>query len=77
MPMSAEVLGPLIQSKMDALTDEQKADRAQTFKAMAEAFIQHVSTAAQITGVLGPGLATPPGGGVVAGTVVLPPGSIT
>lgn len=74
--MDKAVLGPLMMSKIDALTDEQKKDRSAVFEALADAVITHVSTTAQISGVC-VGLAAPPGGGPVTGTAVLPPGSIT
>lgn len=76
MAMSKTVLGALIKSKMDALSDEDKADRSKTAEAIADAVITHIAAAAVING-LAVGLAAPPGGGPVTGTLVMPPGSIT
>jgi len=76
MPMDKTVLGPLLKTKIHALSDEDAANPDKVFEAMADAFIEHVSTAAQISGVC-TGLAAPSGGGPVTGTAVLPPGSIT
>ena len=73
--MSADILGPLIQSNIDALTDDQKKDRPTVFKAMAGAIIAHIQTNAQIAG-LAVGLVAPPSGGPVTGTLTVAPGSI-
>lgn len=75
MAMSADVLGPLIQSNIDALTDDQKKNRPEVFKAMAAAIIAHIQETAQIEG-LAIGLVAPPSGGPVTGTLTVAPGSI-
>lgn len=75
MPMDADALGALMKANVDALSDEAKADRSQTYKALAAAVIQHIQTAAQISGAC-TGLTSAPGGGPVVGVAVLPPGSI-
>ena len=75
MPMNADALAELIETKMDALSDEEKADRKKTYKVFAAAVIEHIQAAASISGVAA-GLAAPPGGGPVTGTLVVPPGSI-
>lgn len=46
-------------------------------KRFCAAFLSHIRTNAQITGVAGVGLVAPPGGGPVTGSVILLPGSIT
>lgn len=71
MPMSAEVLGPLLKGNIDALTDEQKKDRSAVFEAMAAAIITHIQSAGIVnvtvvgtaTGVTSGGASAP-----VAGT---------
>ena len=73
MPMSADVLGPMIKHAIDAV--ENKADRDAVFRAMAGAIIAHINTAAQISGPAA-GLTSAPGGGPVTGVLVVPPGSI-
>jgi hypothetical protein len=68
MALSKTVLGALMHSKMDALSNEDKADRAKTFEALADAVIQHLTTAGVVT-VNPAGLLAPPGtaGGPVTG----------
>lgn len=73
MPMSADILGSLIQGNIDALSDEQKKNRPEVFKAMAAAIITHIQSAAGISGVA-TGLAN--SGGPCVGTLVVAPGSI-
>lgn len=75
MALSASVLATLMRSKMDALTDDQKADRDASYNALASAVVEHIQAAAQIAGVC-VGLTSAPGGGPVTGTATLPPGSI-
>jgi hypothetical protein len=83
MAMSKTVLGPLMKSKIDALSDEDKADRDKVFEALADAVITHISTTAQIAGIIVTvvsvsGVTTGPGvSGPGAGTGIAPPGSIT
>ncbi len=43
MALSKTVLGPLIKAKIDAVAD--KTNRADLFEAMAEAVIEHITTA--------------------------------
>ncbi len=77
MPMNGDLLGKELMAAIDALSDEQKKDRAAVFKAMGGAFVKHVHLNAGIVAVtVLPGLATGPGGGPVAGALSLPPGSI-
>ncbi len=66
MPLSASVLGPLLQSNIDALSDDDKRNRAAVFEAMAAAIITHITsaglvtlTAAVATGVTAGGAAVP------------------
>lgn len=76
MALSPSVLGPLMQAKVDALSDEQKRDRAAVFHALAEAFCEHVTAAAVVTvtvvtttpGVT-PGPSAAPGTGTGTGTI--------
>lgn len=75
MPMAAEVLGPLMQGNIDALTDIQKKDRGAVFKALAAAVIQHIQTTATLSGLIVVG--TSATGGPVTGTATGAPGSIS
>ncbi len=50
--------------------------RREAFRKLCGAIVAHIRTDAQISGVC-TGLTSPPGGGPVTGTAVLPPGSIT
>lgn len=75
MPMDKTVLGPLLKAAIQGLSPEDSINGDKIYEAMAGAFIQHVQTAAQISGVC-TGLVAPPGGGPVTGAAVLPPGSI-
>lgn len=62
MPMTGEVLGPLMQGHIDALSNEQKKDRGAVFKAFAAAVVEHIQSAAVVVG-------TSATGGPVTGTV--------
>ena len=61
-----------MQSKMDSLSDEDKADRSKTFKALAEAVVEHITGAAIVT-VPSVGLISATAGapvtGVASGTI--------
>ena len=76
MAMSKTVLGPLLKAAIQSLSPEDSVNGDKIYEAMAGAIIDHIKTAAQISGVC-VGLVAPPGGGAVTGTAVLPPGSIT
>lgn len=68
MAMNADVLGALIGTKMDAGIagiEDPAVRRTAALKAIAEAVIEHIQSAAQIAGVICP-----------AGTGTAPPGSI-
>lgn len=75
MPMSKTVLGPLLKASIHGLSDDDARNPDKVFEAMADAIIQHIQTAAQISGVA-TGLATTGPVIPVAGTLVMPPGSI-
>jgi len=79
MAMDATILGELMKANIDALSDDAKKDRSQVFKALADAVITHIQTAAQISGIVVASVAgVTPGGGVSGpGTAIAPPGSIT
>lgn len=85
MPMVPTALSALIETKMDAaiqaagqppLSADARKGRKAMIDAIAAAVIEHIKAAAQINGVAAVGLVSPPGGGPVTGTVILPPGSI-
>lgn len=65
MPLSAAVLGPLLQSNIDALSNAQKANRAAVFQAMAAAIITHITTAGVVNVTV---VGTSATGGPVTGT---------
>ena len=81
MALDKTVLGPLIKASVDAVAD--KTDRDALYEAIADAVIQHIKTAAQISGIVvtvttvsgvtpGPGVSGPG-----TGTGTAPPGSIS
>lgn len=78
MAMNKTVLGALMKSNIDALSDSSKQDREAVFEALADAVISHIQTTAAITGIIVASVAgVTPGGGVSGpGTAVAPPGSI-
>jgi hypothetical protein len=80
MALSATVLADLMDSKAQAATpianEEARAGRKRMFTAVAEAVVEHISAAAQVSGTAAVGL-TSATGGPVTGAVILPPGSIT
>lgn len=74
MAMDPDTLAASMRSKMDALSDADKADRDKTFKALAEAVIEHVQTYASVAvpaaGLLAPaGTAGGPVTGAATGTI--------
>lgn len=86
MPMNKVTLGALMKSKVDAIPDPavgESISRTAIFEAIAEAVIEHISSSAQISGVIvtvASVTAVTPGMGVSGpgtGTGTAPPGSIT
>ncbi len=74
MAMSPDLLGAAMLSKMDALTDAEKADRSKTFKALAEAVIEHIQNYASVAVPAAGLIETTPGGpapvtGAATGTI--------
>jgi hypothetical protein len=53
------VLGALIQSSIDSLSDEEKRDRQKLFKAMGDAIIAHLLATAPNVAVVSVSLVTP------------------
>jgi hypothetical protein len=83
MAMDGNVLGALMMSKIDALTDVQKANRASVFAELGAAVVEHIQAFAQVSGIVvtvaSVSLVTPGVGasGPGTGTGVAPPGSIS
>jgi hypothetical protein len=74
MAMSKQILGAAMKSKMDELTDEEKADRSKTFEALADAIIDHIKTYASVAVPAAGLIETTPGGpapvtGAATGTI--------
>jgi hypothetical protein len=65
MALNADVLGALMKANIDALTDEQKADRVATFKALASAIIAHIQSAGVVAVVTTCGAGAGTGTGAV------------
>lgn len=63
MALSKTVLGPLLKSKIDALSDNDKRDRDMVFEAMADAIITHIVSAGLVTVVVASVTGVTPGGG--------------
>lgn len=72
MPLNETVMATMMKANMDALSDEEKADPAKSYEALAKAVIDHLKAAGVITvPALGLISATPgaPVTGVAVGTI--------
>lgn len=70
MALNGDTLGDAMKAAVDALSDEDKADRVEVFRAMGAAIVAHIQAAAVVTVTSVSGVTT--GGGVSgpgAGTV--------
>lgn len=77
MPLSGDALGMAIKAAIDAVGD--KTDRDAVFKAMGGAIVTYLQANGDVSFTaqpVGPGLATPPGGGAVAGALTVTLGKI-
>jgi len=78
--MLPEVLGVAMMGAVDALSIDQKKDRTQVFRALADAIVLHIQTFAQLQGIVVTGTAagvmSGPAAAPVVGTGLAPPGSV-
>jgi hypothetical protein len=68
MALSGTVLGQLIKGNIDALSDEDKADRDKVFEEMGKAIVSHIQSSGTVATTVSTVTTCPAGAGTGAGS---------